>query len=161
MMDTKKLRIEAGLAGCFSATRYQLEIDARNDPCQVVVTEISGVGSTLGQMSIHRVPRALVEPFIGTVAKIIGTPQRLIGNRSSTVYHVKVDARDMPGLESIEARSSDIPKKQLAKYLNDEKANIELRQKIQAAMLDCHDWAHELFAVTEEFIARCRSEFAA
>lgn len=158
LMNAKRLRIDAGVTGCFSATSYQVEIDAREDPCPVCVTGSSDVGGTPGQRIVYRVPREMVDSFIGAVATIIGTPERLIGDRSTTVYHAKVDASDVPGFQSINTRSSEIPKAMWKDFLDDEKTSVEVRQKIVAMLPHYHNWAHELFEATEAFIARCRTE---
>lgn len=106
-------------------------------------------------MAEYRVPAHLSQTFFDRIRQILGKPEKLRGDRSTTVFYASavIDG------EEVSARSSELPETELAEIANDPSTNAELRRKISAALdSGYHNWAHELVQATEAFVASCRQD---
>jgi hypothetical protein len=153
MLAINMFKISARLISCFSGESYNVELDS-NLSC-ARISGSYGVSGKIQDFQEFTLSSSFAKKFIDEVAEIIARPEQLRGDRSTTVYQVTVVLNG----EEISTKSSEIPNKELIEIAEDVRTNPELRQKIQSTLKSgYHNWAHELFRVTQSFVRNCHKE---
>jgi hypothetical protein len=153
------LKITASLVGCFSGEGYEVTLFTHEEPNYVRIVRTLGVVPTPSEDSVYIISSNSASLFVNSVLSIVSKPQLLLGGRSTTIYSVDVLFLNLASIATISTKSSEMTQSELDETANDSGIDDSLRAKInELLILGYHNWAHELFKLTESFVSEvCRN----
>ncbi|MBX3713155.1 MAG: hypothetical protein KF800_14435 [Lysobacter sp.] len=143
------MRVSTSVTGCFSADSHVVEV-FEGHPCRVTISTTHGLSKVGNASIIIAVAEDTAMSFVSRVREISGTPAKLMGGRSTTVYEATVEADGHVNV----FKCSEIPQSEVLDALNDPRTSEALKQKMkQSIVFEYHNPAYELNKLVEAFIA--------
>lgn len=143
------MRVSTSVTGCFSAELHVVEL-FEGHPVRVSIVTTQWPSRVGGSSVTILLPHEIAMAFASRIREIVGTPERLIGGRSTTVYEATVEVDGQVNA----FRCSEIPQSEVLDALNDPRVSEALKQKMRQSIVSgYHNPAYELNRVVEDFIA--------
>jgi hypothetical protein len=144
MNQSETLQVDVETRGCFHGSSAKIEVVVGEDHCNLSVSRNHGPGTIilaeLERVSVKR-GRKIIDHFLG----LLGTPQRLSGDRSTTVYDCRVAWRLGESKSNWSLHTSELPACVVDEILQSD-MDSEMKRKIEKSRIGYFNLGHELFS---------------
>jgi hypothetical protein len=144
---TETLRLETELQACFSGETVALAIEIEDDHAVLSVVHKHGAQLRGERGELKPIALEQARKVIDAVQNLLSRPQKLIGDRSTTLHRARVFWRKGSSTTEWSVSSSELAPEILLEALP--RFPIEKQVEIQSAYEGYFNWAHELFRLAK------------